>query len=81
MFKRETTISTTTTHEEMTCEQRSKRVDELFRSIAFVAEAFDYKKNNIDKKIEPMVKELWALTQLQEKLGELDHKRRGEPIR
>lgn len=67
----------TTTHEAMTCEQRAKRVDELFKSIAFIAEAFDYKKNDISERIKPMVDELWAITQCQEKLHELDYKRVG----
>lgn len=59
-------------HKEMTPSQREERVRELFRLIAFLAEFLDYTKNDISKNIEPMVKELWALTQLQEQLGELD---------
>jgi len=69
---------TTTTHEEMTSEQREQRVDELFKAIAFTAEAFDYKKNDISKRIEPMVNELWAITQVQMKNHELDWKHKGE---
>lgn len=69
--------SITTTHEAMTCEERAKRVDELFKSIAFIADTYEYKKNDISKQIEPMVKELWAITQCQERLHELDYKRVG----
>lgn len=68
-----------TNHKEMTTEQRSGRVDELFRAIANTADLLDYTKNDISKRIEPMVTELWALTQLQESLGELQHKGRGQP--
>lgn len=69
--------SITMTHEAMTCEERAKKVDELFKSIAFIAETFDYKNNDVSERIEPMVKELWAITQCQEKLHELDYKRIG----
>ena len=67
----------TMTHDAMTCEQRAQKVNELFKSIAFIAETFDYKNHDISERIKPMVKELWAITQYQDKLHELDYKRVG----
>jgi len=61
----------------MTCEQRKERVDELFKSIAISADLLDYTKNDISKMIKPMVDELWAITQCQNRLHELDFKRIG----
>lgn len=66
------------TNKEMTPKERKERVDFLFNRIAFITELFDYAKNDVSNYIEPMVKELWALTQLQNSLGELEHKKNGE---
>lgn len=73
---------TTTNHREMTSEERARRVDQLFSTIANTASLLDYTKNDVSKTIEPYVSELWKLTQLQQELGELDHKHVGarQPI-
>lgn len=65
----------------MTSEDRRKRVDLLFNQIAFIAEARSDNHSLRDELIKPLVSELWAITQEQDRLGELDYKRRGESSR
>lgn len=57
---------------QMSPEERRRKVDELFIRIAMVADFTDDKKVR-DTRIKPMAEELWAITQEQWKLGELDH--------
>ena len=59
----------------MTPKEREEEVDKPFKTIAFLAESFDYKKNDIYPKIESLVNRLWHITIIQNKLHELDHKR------
>ena len=54
----------------MTPESRRLRVDELFNKIALIAQAYENNPKLRDELIKPMVAELWAITQQQEKLGE-----------
>jgi hypothetical protein len=60
-------------------EQRATKVDELFNKIALMAQIYESNPQQRDELIKPMVAELWAITQEQEKLHELDYKRVGEP--
>lgn len=61
----------------MSAEDRKRRVDFLFKKIAFIAESIkDIDKR--DAKIKPMADELWAITKVQWDNGELDHLHRGE---
>ena len=62
----------------MTLEQRALRVDELFNKIALMAQIYESNISKRDELIKPMVAELWAITQEQERLHELDYKRVGE---
>jgi hypothetical protein len=61
----------------MTPEQRKIKVDMLFQKIALIAEINESNPSKMDQLIKPMVAELWAITQEQEKLHELDYKRIG----
>jgi hypothetical protein len=61
----------------MTPEQRKIKVDMLFQKIALIAEINESNPSKMDQLIKPMVASLWALTQEQEKLHELDYKRIG----
>lgn len=61
----------------MDASERRSKVDELFNKIALIA---DIKCDDIplrDELIKPFVAELWAITQEQERLHELDYKRVG----
>jgi hypothetical protein len=62
----------------MTPEQRKLKVDMLFQKIALIAEVNESNPQQRDELIKPMVAELWAITQEQEKLHELDYKRVSE---
>lgn len=63
--------------EQMTLDQRKLRVEELFNKIALMAQIYESNHSKRDELIKPMVEELWAITQQQEKLHELDYKRVG----
>lgn len=57
----------------MSAEERKSKVDLLFKKIAFIAELSKDDKPNRDKLIKPLADELWAITQVQEQNGELNH--------
>jgi hypothetical protein len=57
--------------------ERKSRVDLLFNQIAFIAEVKENDPQLRDELIKPMSEALWAITQEQEKLHELDWKRIG----
>lgn len=61
----------------MTPEDRKRRVEMLFAKIALIAEVNSTNPQLRDQLIKPMVEELWAVTQQQEELHELDYKRVG----
>ena len=53
-------------------EERARRVKELFIRIAMIAD-FTKDKKERDAKIKPIAEELWAISQIQEANGELNH--------
>lgn len=55
----------------MTKEQRKRRVDTLFKQIAFIAETHKNDIKTRDKFHKPLAEELWTITKEQLKLGEL----------
>ena len=66
-------ISTTETRE-----SRRNRVEELFKRIAFIAEACGKDIKTRDKLHKPLAEELWTISQEQLRLGELDQNFTGE---
>ena len=61
----------------MTTEERKNRVSFLFKQIAFIAEVLENDPKSRDEHIKPLSEELWAITQVQESLHELDYLRVG----
>ena len=57
-----------------TLEQRREGVAKMMKAIAFIASTVDYKHTSeVEPLIEAQVKMLYAITQIQEELGELKH--------
>lgn len=73
MVQAETDISSIPQIGTETRESRRKRVEDLFKRIAFLAEVYKNDIKTRDKLHKPLAEELWTISQKQLLLGELDH--------